>query len=298
MSEGRVRTWLVTGASRGLGRAVVEAVLQAGERAIATSRSPGSLDDLRDAHGDRLVPLALDVADRSAVLAGFAAAAELTGGVDVLVNNAGYGLAGGVEEVGERLARDQMDVNFFGALWAVQGVLPVMRRQGRGHVVQISSIAGVATYPNLGLYCASKWALEGLSETLAQEVAGHGIRVTIVQLGELRTAWSAGSMVRADPMPAYDEVLATRRHGLSGAFADRQPGDPRRAAQVLLDVVDTDDPPLRLLLGAGAAALAPRVYRDRLEEWRRWSDLAPLVDGADEGAGARAPGAVRRGYPG
>lgn len=286
MSQERVRTWLVTGASRGLGRVVVEAVLEAGERVVATSRTPGSLSDLEEVHGDRLVPLTLDVTDRSAVLDAFASAAEATGGVDVLVNNAGYGLAGAVEEVGEQLVRDQFDVNFLGALWAVQGVLPIMRRQGQGNIFQISSIAAVATYPNLGIYCASKWALEAMSETLAQEVAGHGIRVTIVQLGELRTAWSADSMVRAEPMSAYDDVLASRRHGLSGAFADRQPGSPRRAAQVLLDVVDRDDLPLRLLLGTGAAALAPQVYRNRLDEWQRWSALAPVVDLADEDAAA------------
>ncbi|NHD19341.1 MULTISPECIES: SDR family NAD(P)-dependent oxidoreductase [unclassified Actinopolyspora] len=281
MSDERLRTWLVTGASQGLGRAFTEAVLEAGEVVVATSRKPGALDDLKAAHGNRLVPLTLDVTDRSAVLSAFADTAELTGGIDVLVNNAGYGLAGGVEEVDEQLVRDQMDVNFFGMLWAVQGALPVMRRQGSGHIFQISSIAGITSYPNLSMYCASKWALEGMSETLAHEVEGHGIRVTLVQLGEFRTAWSADSMVRAEPMSEYDEVLATWRHGLSGAFADRQPGDPRRAAQVLLDVVDHDAPPLRLLLGSRAAELAPRVYQERLSEWQRWNDFAKTVDHGD-----------------
>ncbi|WP_340560946.1 SDR family NAD(P)-dependent oxidoreductase [Streptomyces sp. GSL17-111] len=164
-----------------------------------------------------------------------AEAAERTGGVDALLNTPGYGLSGGVEELGEQQARDQLDVNLFGALWVTEAVLPVMRRQGGGHILHMSSIAGIATCPNLGLYCASKWALEGLSEALAQEVAGFGIRVTLVEPGEFRTDWSAGSMVRATPMPEYDEVLAARRHGMSGAYAHLQPGDPpqggRGAAQ-------------------------------------------------------------------
>lgn len=272
------RTWLITGASRGLGRAIAEAALDAGDVAAVTARDPERLKDLGERHGDRVIPLALDVSDRAAVFATVRTAVERAGRLDVLVNNAGYGLAGAVEEVGERQARDQLDVNFFGALWCTQAVLPVMRRQGSGHVLQMSSIAGVATYPNLGLYCASKWALEGFSETLAQEVAGFGIRVTIVEPGEFRTEWSAGSMVRATPMPEYDGVLAKRRQGLSGAYAHLQPGDPRRLGAALLKMLESDDPPLRLLLGDGAADLAPQTYRRRIDEWERWEALAHTTD--------------------
>ncbi|MBD3933443.1 SDR family NAD(P)-dependent oxidoreductase [Streptomyces chumphonensis] len=268
----------MTGASRGLGRAVTEVVLEAGDVVVATARDTAGLAGLVERFGDRVVPLALDVTDRQAVRAVVAEAAERAGGVDVLLNNAGYGLSGGVEEVGEQQARDQLDVNLFGALWVTQAVLPVMRRQGGGHILQMSSIAGIATYPNLGLYCASKWALEGLSEALAQEVAGFGIRVTLVEPGEFRTDWSAGSMVRATPMPEYDEVLAKRRHGMSGAYAHLQPGDPRKAGEALLKLVDADEPPLRLLLGTSAADLAPRLLRERLAEWERWDALARTTD--------------------
>jgi NAD(P)-dependent dehydrogenase (short-subunit alcohol dehydrogenase family) len=275
------RTWLITGASRGLGRAIAEAALDAGGIVAATARDLTRLKDLRERYDDRVIPLALDVSDRAAVFETVHKAAAEAGRIDVLVNNAGHGLAGGVEEVDERQARDQLDVNFFGALWCTQAVLPVMRRQGSGHILQMSSIAGIATYPNLGLYCASKWALEGLSETLAQEVAGFGIRVTLVEPGEFRTEWSAGSMVRATPMPEYDEVLAKRRHGLSGAYADLQPGDPRRLGEALLQIVEAEEPPLRLLLGDRAADLAPESYRQRMEDWARWDALARTADGAD-----------------
>jgi NAD(P)-dependent dehydrogenase (short-subunit alcohol dehydrogenase family) len=153
-----------------------------------------------------------------------------------------------------------------------------MRERGTGRIFQISSVAGLTTYPNLGLYCASKWALEGWSDALAQEVASFGIRVTIVELGEFRTEWSAGSLARAEPLAAYDDILATRRHGLSGAYAHLQPGDPRRAGEALLKLLQAEEPPRRVLLGGGAADLIPQVYRDRLAAWERWDGLARSVD--------------------
>ncbi|MET8060280.1 oxidoreductase [Streptomyces microflavus] len=278
MTGRAARTWLVTGASRGLGRAIAETALAAGDVVVATARRPETLHDLTATYGDRVVPLALDVSDRAAAFAVVRQAVDAVGRIDVLLNNAGYGLSGGVEEVSEAQARAQLDVNFFGALWVTQAVLPVMRRQGSGHILQMSSTAGITTYPNIGLYHASKWALEGLSETLAQEVAGFGIHVTLVEPGEFRTEWSAGSMVRASPMTEYDEVLARRRHGMSGAYADVQPGDPRRAGEALLRILDADKPPLRLLLGTNAADLAPRVYQERLQEWERWDTLARTTD--------------------
>lgn len=278
MSREAPRTWLITGASRGLGRAITETALEAGDVVVATARDPKSLEELRDQHGDRVIPLALDVTDRRAAMDTVDRAADLAGRIDVLLNNAGYGLAGAVEEVSEQQVRDQMEVNFFGVLWMTQAVLPVMRRQGCGHILQMSSIAGIASYPNLSMYQAGKWALEGMSETLAKEVAGFGIRVTLVEPGEFRTDWSAGSMTRATPMPEYDSVLAARRHGLSGAYADVQPGDPRKAGQTLIKLLEEENPPLRLLLGNSAADLAPRTYQERLEEWASWDHLARTTD--------------------
>lgn len=272
------RTWLVTGASRGLGLAFAEVALEAGEAVVATARDPKSLDDLVAAHPGRVQALALDVTDRDAVLDVVGKARAFRGRLDVLVNNAGYGLSGGVEEVSEEQVRRQFEVNVFGALWCTQAALPVMREQGAGHIFQISSIGGVAAFPNTGIYHSTKWALEGFSESLAQEVEGFGIGVTIVEPGPFRTDWNGDSMDRAAPLPAYDEVLRARREALSGAHARTQPGDPRKAAQALLQVLASDSPPRRLLLGRMAADTGPRVYRERLAEWAAWDAVARGAD--------------------
>ncbi len=272
------RTWMITGASRGLGRAFSEVALEAGDRVVATVRDTSSLDDLAAQHGDALLVVPLDVTDRAAVFATVERARSAMGRLDVLVNNAGYGLAGGVEEVSEEQVRQQFEVNVFGALWCTQAVLPGMREQGSGHLFQISSIGGVAAFPNTGLYHGSKWALEGISESLAQEVEGFGIGVTIVEPGPFRTDWNGDSMTRATPLPAYDDVLGPRREALSGAKARTQVGDPRRAGQALLQVLDSPTPPRRLLLGAFAADTGPRVYAQRLQEWEQWDGVARGAD--------------------
>ena len=274
----RRRVWLITGASRGLGKAFAEIALEAGDAVVATARRADALAGLVDAHGSRVLPAVLDVTDSAEIAAVVQKALDTFGGIDVLVNNAGYGLTGGVEEVTEQQARHQMEVNFFGALWFTQAVLPVMRRQGRGHIFQISSMGGVAAFMNTGLYHASKWALEGLSESLAQEVAAFGIRVTIVEPGPFRTDFNGDSLTRATPMPAYDAVLIARRHIFSGALVGTQVGDPRKAGEALLRVLESDTPPLRLLLGKAAADLAPAVYRERMEEWARWDEVARGAD--------------------
>lgn len=277
------RTWLVTGASRGFGRAFVEAALEAGDAVVATARDAASVRDLVSAHPERVLGLPLDVTDHGAAQRVVAEALDAFGRVDVLVNNAGFGVAGAIEEVREEDVRAQFETNVLGALWCVQAVLPAMRGQGSGHIVQVSSIGGVAAFRNTGVYHASKWALEGLSETLAQEVEAFGIRVTIVEPGPFRTDWNGDSLRRSPPLPAYDRVLATRRHELSGVYARTQPGDPAAAARTLVRVVRSADPPRRLLLGAMAADLAPRVYRERLAEWRRWDHVARAADRSGEG---------------
>jgi len=278
MTTPRPRTWLITGASRGLGRAFAEVALDAGDFVVATARKPDQLDDLVAEHPDRALALQLDVTDRAAVYDVVAAAQDFRGRLDVLVNNAGYGLAGGVEEASEQEVRDQFEVNVFGALWCTQAVLPGMRAQRSGHLFQISSIGGVSAFLNTGIYHASKWALEGFSESLALEVAPFGIGVTIVEPGPFRTDWNGDSMTRATPLPAYDEVLADRREAMSGALARTQPGDPRRAGEALLQVLDSDTPPRRLLLGKVAADTAPATYRQRLEEWAAWESVARGAD--------------------
>jgi NAD(P)-dependent dehydrogenase (short-subunit alcohol dehydrogenase family) len=278
MAPKRERVWFVTGASRGLGRAIVDAAVGAGDIVVATARRPEALREALAPHGDRAVVLELDVTDRAAIADVVRRAVETTGGIDVVVNNAGYGLAGAIEEVTEQEARDQLETNFFGALWVSQSVLEPLRQRGGGHLLQISSIAGIGAYPMLGLYHASKWALEGMSESLSHEVRPFGIRVTIVEPGSFRTDWAGGSMARTTPLNVYEPTLGAMRGHFSGANAGSEPGDPARAAAVLLALVDEPDPPLRLLLGSLAADRAPVIGRARLTEWEAWDEVARRAD--------------------
>ncbi|WP_433373833.1 SDR family oxidoreductase [Actinoplanes sp. CA-142083] len=265
-----MKTWFITGASRGFGRIWTQAALERGDRVAATARRPSTLDDLAGKYSDRLLPIRLDVTDRAAVFAAVGHAASTFGRLDVVVNNAGYGLFGMVEETSEEQARAQLDTNLLGPLWVTQAALPVMRAQGGGHFLQVSSIGGVAAFPTLALYNASKWGLEAMSEALAQEVAGLGIRVTIVEPGPYGTDWSGDSAVHATPLEAYEPVRAARR---SSATA-RAPRDPAGTAEVILRLVDLPEPPLRLFLGGYPYPVAEKAYRDRLATWEQWRELA------------------------
>ncbi|WP_214410411.1 SDR family NAD(P)-dependent oxidoreductase [Sphaerisporangium fuscum] len=270
MNTGHTKTWFVTGASRGFGDVWTRAALRRGERVVATARDVSALKPLADEFGDAVLPLALDVTDREAAFAAVARGAAHFGGIDVAVNNAGYGLFGMVEEVTEAQARAQLETNLFGALWVTQAVLPGMRERGRGHILQVSSIGGVAAFPTLGLYHASKWGLEAFSEALAQEVASAGIRVTIIEPGPYGTDWSGSSAVHAEPEPAYEHVREARR----AAAAGRVPIDPAVTADAVLAVVDAERPPLRLFLGGYCLPIAERVYAERLATWREWRSLS------------------------
>ncbi|GLY94890.1 SDR family NAD(P)-dependent oxidoreductase [Actinoplanes sp. NBRC 103695] len=265
-----MKTWFITGASRGFGQLWAAAALARGDRVAATARHLDALRPLAGAHGDRLLPLELDVTDRAAAFAAVARAADTLGGLDVVVNNAGYGLFGMLEETTEEQARAQIDTNLLGALWVTQAALPLMRTQRGGHLLQVSSIGGLVAFPTLSLYNASKWALEGMSEALAQEVGPLGIRVTIVEPGPYGTDWSGSSAVHTDPIAAYEPIREARR---SGAGA-RAPRDPAVTAPVILDLVDADDPPLRLFLGEYPYPIAEKAYRERLATWEAWRHLA------------------------
>ncbi|WP_329439962.1 SDR family NAD(P)-dependent oxidoreductase [Streptomyces canus] len=264
------KTWFITGASRGFGRIWAEAALSRGDRVAATARRPESLEPLVDAYGDSVLPLALDVTDRAAAFAAVRRAADTFGRLDVVVNNAGYGLFGMVEETTEEQARAQLDTNVLGPLWVTQAALPLLRSQRGGHILQVSSIGGLAAFPSLGLYNASKWALEGMSEALAQEVGPLGVRVTIVEPGPYGTDWSGSSAVHAEPLAAYGPIREARRAG-AGA---RAPQDPRATAEVILELVDTDEPPLRLFLGTYPYPVVEAAYRGRLDTWNAWRPLA------------------------
>jgi NAD(P)-dependent dehydrogenase (short-subunit alcohol dehydrogenase family) len=272
------RIWFITGAGRGFGWEFAKAALERGDAVAATVRDVRSLDDLVQRHGDAVLPLGLDVTDREKVFAAVARAKDTFGRLDIVVNNAGYGLFGMVEEITEQQLRDQLEVNLFGVLHVTQAVLPILREQGAGHIVQISTIGGVAAFPGLGGYHASKWALEGLSESLAQEVAPFGIKVTLVEPGPFATDWSGSSAVHAEALPPYDVI---RKAGAKQA--KNRPGnlngDPAAAGAALLKVVDAEEPPLRVLFGTLPTMIAPSLYAQRLETWDAWKPVSIEANG-------------------
>ncbi|WP_328904029.1 oxidoreductase [Streptomyces sp. NBC_00441] len=249
-AQGRV--WLITGASSGFGRSIAEAALAAGDTVVATARRPEALDALVAAHPDRAVAVQLDVTDTARIADVVADTVLWYGRIDVLVNNAGMGLVGAVEETGDRELRDLMDLHFFGPAALVRAVLPHMRRNGSGAVVQMSSMGGRFTFPGVGGYSATKFALEGLSEALAAEVAPHGIKVLIVEPGSFRTGFAGGGALRQSaPLDAYADSVGPVRSGLPDSDG-KQEGDPAKAAAAILTALAAEDTPLRLPLGNDA----------------------------------------------
>jgi NAD(P)-dependent dehydrogenase (short-subunit alcohol dehydrogenase family) len=270
------RTWLITGGSSGIGRACVRAALEAGDQVVTLSRTTAGLDELQARHPDRLLRQTVDVTDRSAVFDAVRQALARFGRLDVVVNNAGTLSAGMVEEFSEAEARAAMETNFFGALWVSQAVAPVLREQAGGHLVQMSSIGALGGHPSTGLYSASKFALEGLSESLAAELAPFGARVTIVEPGGYWTGLYS-AMRATTPLPAYDQLRAELAKQWAEGSVD---SDPRLAAEALLTLVDSDDPPLRLLLGSMVYDLAVQVSGQRLAVWAEWEQVSRAAEHA------------------
>jgi NAD(P)-dependent dehydrogenase (short-subunit alcohol dehydrogenase family) len=274
------KTWFITGTSRGFGREWTAAALERGDSVAATARDTSSLDDLVERYGDRLLPLALDVTDRAAAFGAVERAHDRFGRLDVVVNNAGYGHFGMVEEVTEDEARAQIETNLFGALWVTQAALPFLRAQGSGHIVQVSSIGGISAFPMVGLYHASKWGLEGFSQALAQEVADFGIFVTLVEPGGFSTDWSGPSAQRSEPLAAYDTFREKAQQQRAARTA--APGDPTASAAAILRVVDAEEPPLRVFFGAAPLGIATADYEQRLKTWNQWQDVALLAQGGEQ----------------
>jgi NADP-dependent 3-hydroxy acid dehydrogenase YdfG len=269
------KAWFITGTSKGFGRIWAEAALARGDRVAAAARDVKALQPLVDRYGDQVLALTLDVDDKAAVAAAVAETTKRFGQIDVAINNAGYGLFGAIEEVSEAEARAQMETNFFGALWVTQAVLPQMRAQGSGHIIQVSSIGGVNAFPTIGLYHASKWALEGFSQALAAEVASFGVKVTIVEPAGYATDWSGPSAKRATPLAAYDEVRAAR-----AAFrAAATPGAPEASGPAILKIVDAQDPPLRIFFGTAGLPMTRAEYARRIETWEKWNDVSVEAQG-------------------
>lgn len=280
------RTWLITGASRGLGREFVRAALSRGDNVVAVSRSIESADLPRDP--ERLLRLPADVTDRTAVFAAFDRAREHFGDLDIVVDNAGTMAYGFVEEFTEEQARAQFETNFFGAMWVSQAAMAAFRSRGRGHLVQISSIGGVLSGPGTGLYSASKFALEGLSEALAAEAAHFGIDVTIVEPGGYWTDLYT-TMTVSTPRSDYDALRAEIEEQSASTSIDSHPA---LAARALLEVVDADRPPRRIVLGNAVLDAAVAATREKIATWLEWESVSRAAEDAvpalESGGGERS----------
>jgi len=270
--------WFITGASSGLGRALAEAVLERGWRAAITARKPESLTDFVARHGDRALPLALDVTDANSIDKAVSEAEGHFGAIDVLVNNAGYGYLSAIEEGEDAQIRAQFETNVFGLIAVTRRALPCMRARRRGHIFNVSSLGGLVAFAATGYYHATKFAVEALSESLFHEVKPLGLHVTILEPGAFRTDWAGRSMVESPTIIAdYAETSGKRRQA-TRAVSGKQPGDPARAATAIISAYEASDPPLRLLLGAPALKIA----RERLDALRAnfdaWAETTLSAD--------------------
>jgi NAD(P)-dependent dehydrogenase (short-subunit alcohol dehydrogenase family) len=265
----------ITGASRGFGKLWAKALLERGDKVAATARNIESLSDLVAEYGDAVLPIELDVNDRAAGFAAVNQANAHFGRIDVLINNAGFGLFGAVEETTEQQAREQMETNFFGLLWVTQAVLPIMRAQKSGHIIQVSSFLGLVTLPVLGIYNASKYAVNGLTETLASEVKDFGIKVSLIEPNGFSTDWSGASAVQTEPIEAYAPV---KKAFAEGATPDSW-GNPEATTSAVLQLIDAENPPLHFLLGKIAYPGVKQVYAQRLAEFEAWKEVSADAHG-------------------
>ncbi|SFB04698.1 NADP-dependent 3-hydroxy acid dehydrogenase YdfG [Cohnella sp. OV330] len=270
------KVWFITGASRGFGRIWAEAALSRGDQVAATARTMESIADLKARFGDAVLPLALDVTDRRQAEQVVRQAHAHFGRLDVVLNNAGYSLVGTTEEADESDVRDLFDANYFGTLRVIQAALPLLRQQGSGHILGVSSAMGLVAAPLIGFYCASKWALEALHDSLAQEVKGFGIKVTLLEPGAFATDFgSALSMKRSRGLEAYDEL----RDRVVGRLSTAERGDPQATAEAILQIVDAQDPPLRFAVGAGVLPLIREAFTERLAAWEAWESVSNAAQG-------------------
>jgi len=267
----------ITGASKGFGKLWAEALLERGDKVAATARNIAALQDLKDKYGDNILPLKLDVNNRSEVFEVTEQAEKHFGRIDVLINNAGFGLFGTTEETTEQQAREQMETNFFGSLWVAQAVLPVMRKQKSGHIIQISSFLGLTTLPLLGLYNASKFAVEGLIETIGSETAHLGIKTTLIEPNGFATDWAGASAVQtSSDIADYNPVRAAFAE--SGDNPDTW-GKPEATVEPVLNLIDNQNPPQRLLFGKIAYHVVNEVYTKRLNDIQNWKEVSIAAHG-------------------
>ena len=287
LNSENAQTWIITGASKGLGRALAEVALRAGDRVVLAVRSPASVADIEAIAPQRCAVVRHDAAEVSEAAGLVAAAIERFGRVDVLVNNAGRGLVGAAEEVSDAQLRELMDLHLFGPAALVRAVLPTMREQKSGTIVQLSSQGGRLSFPGVSAYSASKFALEGWSEALAGEVAPFGIRVLVVEPSRFRTAFNTpDALAFTEPSEVYADLLTPIRADMVGADG-RQEGDPVRAAEILVRLAHAEEVPLRLPLGAEAVERISGAYRRGLADVQQWAALARSADFDDVPASSR-----------
>ncbi len=278
------KVWLITGCSTGFGRELAGAVLRRGQRAVITARNPATVEDLAASHPKQALVAALDVTDAAQIEEAVRLAEAKFGGIDVLVNNAGYGYLAAIEEGEEDEVRAMFEANVFGLLAVTRAVLPGMRKRRKGHVVNISSVGGLIGFPGIGYYNATKFAVEGISEALAKEAASLGIHVTVVEPGPFRTDW-AGRSLRT-PKTAIDDYAPTagaRRDMVSG-YSGKQPGDPARAAEAIIGAVEATDPPLHLVLGRPAYDAVRAKLQEFSSELENWRGISLGADFPADGA--------------
>lgn len=270
------KVWFITGASRGFGRIWAEAALARGDKVAATARDVATLSDLAGRHGDAVLPLALDVTNTDAVYGGVAAAHRHFGRLDVVLNNAGYALVGAIEEVDESDLRAELDTNVFGMLRVIQAALPYLREQGSGHILSVSSVAGLVAHPVSGAYNMSKWAVEAMHEALAAEIAPFGIKVTMLEPGAYATDFASATSLKITP--GLDVYAELRRQAFA-AGAQMAFGEPEATVPAVLAVVDAKVPPLRLFLGTEGIPVARAAYAARLATWEAWEEVSNAAQG-------------------
>jgi NAD(P)-dependent dehydrogenase (short-subunit alcohol dehydrogenase family) len=268
------KTWFITGASRGFGRIWAEAALKRGDQVTATARKLADVAGLKERFGDAVLPVALDVTDFEQVQHGVQTAYSHFGELDILVNNAGTSLFAATEEASDEQIRGVFDANYLGMVRVLRAALPLMRKQGRGHILGVSSGLGITALPFIGFYCATKWAVEALHEALAQEVKAFGIKVTLVEPGAYATDFGKSAQI-ADTLEPYAEL---RKEFLT-RLAEVERGDPDATAQAVLKLVDAENPPLRLGLGTSILPRARAAYAERLATWEAWQDVSNAAMG-------------------
>ncbi|WP_204249356.1 SDR family oxidoreductase [Frondihabitans sp. PAMC 28766] len=269
------KVWFITGASKGFGREWTEAALDRGDSVAATARDTSTLDDLVAKYPDRLLPLKLDVDIRDDDFAAIKSAHDKFGRLDIVINNAGYGHFGAIEELTEKEVRAQLETNLFGALWVTQAALPILREQGSGHIINVSSIGGITAFPGIGAYHMSKWALEALGQSLSQEVAHLGIHVTTIEPGGFSTDWAGPSAKHSDELDAYQPLRDARQKSQTGV----KRGDPTATGAAVLKIVDAEKPPLRVFFGESPLGTATKDYESRLALWNEWQPVAVEAQG-------------------